>query len=199
MKNHRSPAAATVSRLLALAGALLGLALLTGAVSPASASASAPAAATVQAVRTIRYDAGGSAEFRADVDEGAQIWNARVQNVRFVPGTPADVVVYADDGWPRTQPAGLGRGTVWMGRQAVQDGHYPPRIAAHELGHILGLPDDRTGLCEDLMSGASAGTSCRNPNPNPTEIAQVESNFRNGVARVAAGTLLTEEPAAAHH
>ncbi|MDL4775457.1 snapalysin family zinc-dependent metalloprotease [Actinomadura xylanilytica] len=206
MNKRRPPGAVTLSKLLSLAGALLGLVLLTGAVSPASASASAPAAsasaasasaAAVRAVRTIRYDASGSAEFQADVDEGARIWNERVQSVQFTPGTPADVVVYADDGWPRTQPAGLGRGTVWMGRQAVQEGHYPPRIAAHELGHILGLPDDRTGLCEDLMSGASAGTGCRNPNPNPAEIAEVEANFQNGVARVAAGALLTEEPAAA--
>jgi snapalysin len=69
-----------------------------------------------------------------------------------------------------------------MGRQAVSDGFDPTRIVAHELGHILGLPDRRTGLCSDLMSGHSAPTSCRNAKPSPKEIAEVERNFGNGVA-----------------
>jgi hypothetical protein len=166
---------------------LLGLAFLAG--------TGVSASAAPLAVRTIRYDASSAAEFRSAVDEGARIWNEHVSNVRFVAGTPADVVVTADDGWPRTQPAGLGRGTVWMGRQAVQEGHYPVRIAAHELGHILGLPDRRTGLCTDLMSGASAGTSCRNPNPNAAEIAEVERNFQNGRGAVVPGVVLSEAPA----
>ncbi|MFD0687937.1 snapalysin family zinc-dependent metalloprotease [Actinomadura fibrosa] len=185
----------------ALAVLLLGLALLTGALTAAPPASAAPAKAASApaplAVRTVRYDASRAAEFRTAVDQGAQIWNARVHNVQFVAGTPADVVVYTDNGWPRTQPAGLGRGTVWMGRQAVQEGHYTVRIAAHELGHILGLPDRRTGLCTDLMSGASAGTSCRNPNPNAAEIAQVERNFANGLTGVAPGVTLSEAPALA--
>ncbi|RJL32430.1 snapalysin family zinc-dependent metalloprotease [Bailinhaonella thermotolerans] len=170
-----------------LLGALLALPLLlAGAALPASAE-------NESLVRVIRYDASRAAEFRAVVDQGAQIWNQSVTNVRFVPGTPADVIIYADNGWPRAQPYGLGRGYVWMGRQAVAQGHYPLRIASHELGHILGLPDRRTGLCSDLMSGASAGTSCRNPYPNATEIAQVERNFQNGVTGVRPGEVITED------
>jgi snapalysin len=68
-----------------------------------------------------------------------------------------------------------------MGRQAVNEGHDTVRISAHEFGHLLGLPDRRTGLCTDLMSGASAGTSCKNPNPNAKEKAEVEANFRQMV------------------
>ncbi|WP_433463439.1 snapalysin family zinc-dependent metalloprotease [Spirillospora sp. CA-128828] len=181
--------------LRACAALLLGLAFLTGTGVPASASPHPRHAA----VRTIRYDASRAAEFRSAVDEGAWIWNEHLGNVRFVAGTPADVVVYADDGWPRTQPAGLGRGTVWMGREAVQEGHYTVRIASHELGHILGLPDRRTGLCSDLMSGASAGTSCRNPDPNPAEVAEVERNFQNGRSAVAPGVTITEAPVLARH
>lgn len=139
--------------------------------------AQAKTAAAPSAVRTLRYDAGHAAEFRATVDQAAQVWNSSVTGVRLVPGTPADFVVYADDGWPRARSTGLGRGTVWMGRQAVSEGHAPLRIAAHEIGHILGLPDRRTGLCEDLMAGASAGTGCANPEPNAAERAEVESNF----------------------
>ena len=70
-----------------------------------------------------------------------------------------------------------------MGRQAVVEGHNPTRIAAHEIGHILGLPDRRTGLCQDLMSGASAGTSCTNAYPNPRERAAVEANFAGSAVR----------------
>ena len=167
------------------AALLLGLAFLAGTGVPASADA----------VRTIRYDASRAAEFRGAVDEGARIWNAHAANVRLVPGSPADVVVVADNGWPRARVTGLGRGTIWMGRQAVQDGHYTVRIASHEFGHILGLPDRRTGRCTDLMSGASAGTSCRNPNPNAAEVAEVDRNFRNGLIGVTTGTTLTEAPA----
>ena len=187
---------------------LLGLALPAGTGAPASA-APAPAVpgsvgsgsvsgsgTSSDAVRTIRYDASGAAEFRSAVDEGAQIWNEHVTNVRLVPGSPADVIVVADDGWPRAQVIGLGRGTIWMGREAVREGHYTVRIASHEFGHILGLPDRRTGLCTDLMSGASAGTSCRNPNPNAAEAAEVEANFQDGRAGVELGAVLSEAPAA---
>jgi snapalysin len=174
------------------AALLLGLAFLAGTGTAASA---APAAETADAVRTIRYDASRSAEFRSAVDEGARIWNARVANVQFVAGSPADVVIVADNGWPRARVTSLGRGTIWMGRQAVQEGHYTVRIASHELGHILGLPDRRTGRCTDLMSGASAGTSCRNPYPNSAEIAEVERNFQYGLLGVATGVTLTEAAA----
>ena len=140
------------------------------------------ASAAPQDVHVVTYDAGRSAEFRQAVDQGAQIWNDSVKNVRFEPanGGSADVVVLADDGWPRTQPDDLGKGTVWMGREAVNEGHDVTRIAAHELGHILGLPDHRTGDCAELMSGASAGPSCKKAKPNAQEIAQVEQNFAGG-------------------
>ncbi|MFI6497796.1 snapalysin family zinc-dependent metalloprotease [Nonomuraea typhae] len=132
-------------------------------------------------VRVLRYDASRAAEFRGAIDQAAQVWNSSVVNVRMVPGTPADFVVLADNGWPRALPTSLGRGTIWMGRTAVQQGHYVPRIATHEIGHILGLPDRRTGRCTDLMSGSSAGTSCRNPNPNAAERAEVDRNFSGSV------------------
>lgn len=144
-------------------------------------------------VRVVTYDASQAAEFRDVVDAGAQVWNDHVQNVRFEPATggAADVVVLADDGWPRAEVTGLGQGRVWMGRQAVNEGHDTLRIASHELGHILGLPDNRTGVCEDLMSGASAGPACKNPNPNAEEIAEVERNFADGV--VLAPQVFTED------
>ncbi|NYH79648.1 snapalysin [Actinopolyspora biskrensis] len=131
-----------------------------------------------QATTVVTYDAGGAAEFGDVVRRATGIWNEHLSNVEFeaVDGS-ADVVILADDGWPRARPTGLGTGTVWMGRQAVEEGHDPTRIAAHELGHILGLPDRRTGVCEELMSGHSAGTDCTSATPNAAEVAEVERNF----------------------
>ncbi|RFS83095.1 snapalysin family zinc-dependent metalloprotease [Actinomadura spongiicola] len=182
------------------AASLIGLAFVTGTGVSASA-APAPEQSTQQSVnvRTLRYDTSRAAEFKEAWDEGAKIWNEHVKNVQLVPGTPAEITILADNGWPRAQVQSLGRGTVWMGRQATQQGHYVIRIASHELGHILGLPDRRTGRCDDLMSGASAGTACKNPNPNPAEIAEVERNFQFGRSGVKPGTVLSEAPVLTRH
>ena len=142
----------------------------------------APASA---APRVLYYDTSQAQEFVAVVNQGAQIWNSRATNVRLEPvpaGRTPNIRVYADNNWPRAQTTSLGNGRVWMGRQAVNQGYHPPRIAAHELGHILGLPDRRTGLCSDLMSGSSAPVSCTNAYPNATEAATVNNNFRTSAA-----------------
>ncbi|GAA4975511.1 snapalysin family zinc-dependent metalloprotease [Actinoplanes utahensis] len=147
------------------------------AVTGVQAVTAAPAAA---APRVLYYDASQAQEFKSVVAQGAQIWNSRVTNVRLEPvpaGRTPNIRVYADNGWPRAQTTSLGNGRWYMGRQAVNQGYYQPRIAAHEFGHLLGLPDRRTGLCADLMSGSSAPVSCTNPNPNAREASTVNSNF----------------------
>ncbi|GGZ78300.1 snapalysin family zinc-dependent metalloprotease [Streptomyces bluensis] len=132
------------------------------------------------AARVFTYDASGSAEFKSAVDRGAAIWNESVDAVELRPvaaGQRANIRVLADDGWPRALPTTLGNGTVYIGRQAVNEGHNTIRISSHELGHILGLPDRKPGPCSSLMSGSSAGTTCTNPYPNAAEKAEVEGNF----------------------
>lgn len=173
-----------MTRALRLVISLVLACALLVAGSPAQA---APQAASL--VTTLRYDASRAAEFRSVVDQAAQIWNASVSNVRLVPGTPAHFVVLADNGWPRAMPTSLGRGTIWMGRQAVNQGYYPLRIATHEIGHILGLPDRRTGRCSDLMSGSSAPVSCTNANPSAAERAEVDRNFAGSTPLVEFGRL----------
>jgi len=146
----------------------------------------APAAAEPQIqVRTIYYDASRAGEFVNTVHQAAQVWNNNVSNVRLVSGTPASITVYVDNGWPRAYVTRLGVGRFYMGRQAVNQGYYPLRIATHELGHLLGLPDRRTGLCSDLMSGSSAPVSCRNATPSAREAQQVNANFAGSLALAA--------------
>lgn len=140
----------------------------------------AVAAPAQAAPRVVYYDASRAAEFVAVINQGAQNWNSRVANVRLLPapaGQRANITVYADNGWPRAYTTSLGNGYWYMGRQAVNQGYNRPRIAAHEFGHLLGLPDRRTGLCGDLMSGSSAPVSCANANPNSREAAEVNDNF----------------------
>ncbi|MBB2941110.1 snapalysin [Actinoplanes lutulentus] len=156
-----------------LAAALFAVLAVTG----VQAVTAAPATA---APRILYYDASQAQEFKAVVAQGAQIWNNSVANVRLEPvpsGRTPNIRVYADNGWPRAYTQSLGNGYWYMGRQAVNQGYYQPRIAAHEFGHLLGLPDRRTGLCTDLMSGSSAPVSCTNPNPSSTEARTVNNNF----------------------
>ncbi|PZG06576.1 peptidase S1 [Micromonospora craterilacus] len=153
-------------------------------------------AAGASAARTVYYDASQAGEFRTNFDQAAQIWNSRVSNVRLVPGTPANVTILVDSGWPRAQVTGLGSGRIWMGWQAVNQGYHRTRIATHEFGHILGLPDRRTGLCSDLMSGSSAPVSCTNANPSAAEASRVNQLFAGSLSAPAvAGTYTWTEDA----
>jgi snapalysin len=169
-----------------LTGGLAAVCLVTLSLTggPAVAAAPGPAAAP-PAARVLTYDATGAAEFKAAVDRGAAIWNASVDAVELRPvtaGQRANIRVLADNGWPRALPTSLGNGTVYIGRQAVDQGYDTIRISSHELGHILGLPDRKPGPCSSLMSGSSAGIACTNPYPNAAEKAEVESDFGGALA-----------------
>ncbi|MFF7308900.1 snapalysin family zinc-dependent metalloprotease [Streptomyces sp. NPDC008137] len=151
-------------------------------------AASPEAEGASRAARVLLYDAGGSAEFRTAVDRGAAIWNESVDAVELRPaaaGQRANIRVLADNGWPRALPTTLGNGTVYIGRQAVDQGYNTIRISAHELGHILGLPDRKPGPCSSLMSGSTAGTACTNAYPNAAEKAEVEGNFGGALTQAA--------------
>jgi snapalysin len=162
-------------------------------------TAAPQAAADVHAaVVTITYSDAQAGEFVNAVAQGVAIWNASVTNVRIVKaasGQRADVQVIADNGWPRATLGPVrpgGRGTVWMGREAVNDGYNVVRIASHEFGHILGLPDRKPGPCSSLMSGSSAGVSCTNPYPNSTESSRVQSLYAGSFAAANTGQVVVD-------
>lgn len=171
----------STSSWLARAAAVVVAAVAVLAPVTAHTASAAPADVTPM-VRTIYYDASQAGEFTSVVNQAAAVWNSRVSNVRLVAGSPASIRVYVDNGWPRAYVQGLGRGYFYMGRQAVNQGYYTLRIATHELGHLLGLPDRRTGLCSDLMSGSSAPVSCRNANPSAAEASRVNQLFAGSLA-----------------
>ncbi|MEU5612773.1 snapalysin family zinc-dependent metalloprotease [Streptomyces sparsogenes] len=169
----------------AVAAAVLALAGGQAVAAPAS----GPAQQQAVAARVLTYDASQAAEFKDAVTKGAGIWNTSVANVQLKPvaaGQRANIRIIADDGWPRTATTSLGSGTIYFGRQAVDQGYNTVRISSHELGHILGLPDMKPGPCSSLMSGSTAGVSCTNPNPNAAEKAEVEDNFAAALTGTAA-------------
>ncbi len=171
----------TAARTLIGAGAIA----LSVAMIPA-ANASAPVHR--DAVVTLHYDDSQAGEFKSAVVAGAEVWNANAHNVHLVEATgssTAEIEIIAFDGWPQSILGPVhpgGQVTVWYGREAVNEGYDLTRIAAHELGHSLGLDDNKPGPCSSLMSGSTGGVSCTNSTPNAEEIAGVDANYANGVA-----------------
>lgn len=149
-------------------------ALVAAVMAIAGLAATANAEQTVMA-RTVYYSASA---YSAQADQAAQIWNSAAPNVRMVRGGSASIRIYGTTGGgSRAYPCGLGCATIYIDSRDVAAGHSALRIVAHEIGHGLGLPDTYNGICSYLMSGGSAGTSCRNPNPNAQEANRVNQLF----------------------
>ncbi|MEW2548820.1 snapalysin family zinc-dependent metalloprotease [Streptomyces sp. NPDC047002] len=170
-----------VAAVAALVAATLGV--------TAGAASAHPAPEPRAAVVTLTYDASRAPQWADAIAQGAKNWNAADHNVRLAPASSsssADFVYVATTGWPQTTlgpivPGGR-TGQVQLGQEAVDEGYDMTRIAAHETGHILGLPDDYTGPCSELMSGHGPGTSCTNAKPNAAEAAQVDRNYAGTTA-----------------
>ncbi|MFF7456586.1 snapalysin family zinc-dependent metalloprotease [Kitasatospora sp. NPDC008115] len=190
------------SKWFAAAGTAAAVALLMAPTAQAVPAQEAVTQTGVAAVTTLRYDATRAPGWEAAVSAGVASWNSNVRNVRLIPaqpGTRAEIQIIATSGWPQAtlgpvRPGGLAR--VELGSQAVTEGHDKTRIAAHEIGHTLGLPDTKPGPCSQLMSGSSAGISCKNAVPNATERARVDSAYAGLTATPAPadGRLLVDAP-----
>ncbi|MFB6891670.1 snapalysin family zinc-dependent metalloprotease [Kitasatospora sp. NPDC056327] len=189
------------SKWFAAVGTAAAVTLLMAPTAQAVTAPEAAAPAGASAVTTLRYDASRAPGWEAAITAGVASWNTNARNVRLIPaqpGTRAEIQIIATSGWPQAtlgpvRPGGQAR--VELGAQAVTDGHDKTRIAAHEIGHNLGLPDTKPGPCTQLMSGSSAGTSCKNAVPNATERARVDSAYAGRAATAPApaeGPLLAD-------
>jgi snapalysin len=168
-----------------------------------AAPVSAAAASTgSSAATTLYYDDTRARGWEAAITASVASWNANTSKVKLAkvrPGTRAEIQLVATSGWPQATLGPVrpgGRATVELGSLAVTQGHDKTRIAAHEIGHNLGLPDTKPGPCSQLMSGSSAGISCKNAVPNATERARVDSAYadRTATPAPAEGRLLVDAP-----
>ncbi|MEU4919772.1 snapalysin [Streptomyces parvus] len=135
---------------------------------------------------TVTYDASGAPSFRSQIANSTQIWNSAVSNVQLQEGSGADFT-YREGNDPRGSYAstdGHGRGYIFL--DYAQNQQYDStRVTTHETGHVLGLPDNYSGPCSELMSGGGPGPSCTNAQPDANERARVNQLWQNGLASLA--------------
>ncbi|MEV7914402.1 snapalysin [Streptomyces griseus] len=135
---------------------------------------------------TVTYDASGAPSFRSQIANSTQIWNSSVSNVQLQEGSGADFT-YREGNDPRGSYAstdGHGRGYIFL--DYAQNQQYDStRVTTHETGHVLGLPDNYSGPCSELMSGGGPGPSCTNAQPDANERARVNQLWQNGLAALA--------------
>ncbi|MDX3225639.1 snapalysin [Streptomyces sp. ME19-01-6] len=132
---------------------------------------------------TVTYSASKAPTFKAVIARSAQIWNSSVSNVQLKEGSSADFE-YREGNDPSGSYASTdGHGNGYIFLDYAQNQQYnSTRVAAHETGHVLGLPDHYSGPCSELMSGGGPGTSCTNAQPNAAEISRVNQLWANGLA-----------------
>ncbi|UXY33741.1 snapalysin [Streptomyces albidocamelliae] len=139
-------------------------------------------------VVTVYYNASQAPSFRSQISSAASIWNSSVSNVKLqATSGGADFAYYEGNDSRGSYASTNGHGSGYIFLDYAQNRQYDSiRVAAHETGHVLGLPDHYSGPCSELMSGGGPGTSCTNRYPNSTERARVNQLWVNGLAKAVA-------------
>ncbi|MET8453689.1 snapalysin [Streptomyces sp. NPDC005209] len=139
-------------------------------------------------VVTVYYNASQAPSFRSQISSAASIWNSSVSNVKLqATSGSADFAYYEGNDSRGSYASTNGHGSGYIFLDYAQNRQYDSiRVAAHETGHVLGLPDHYSGPCSELMSGGGPGPSCTNRYPNSTERARVNQLWVNGLAKAVA-------------
>ncbi|MCF3137452.1 snapalysin [Streptomyces olivochromogenes] len=139
-------------------------------------------------VVTVYYNASQAPSFRSQISSAAAIWNSSVSNVKLqATSGSADFAYYEGNDSRGSYASTNGHGSGYIFLDYAQNRQYDSiRVAAHETGHVLGLPDHYSGPCSELMSGGGPGPSCTNRYPNSTERARVNQLWVNGLAKAIA-------------
>ncbi|MGX1542399.1 snapalysin [Streptomyces adustus] len=139
---------------------------------------------------TLHYDASHAPSFRSQISSAAAIWNSSESNVKLEEASTGADFSYYEGNDPRGSHAstdGHGKGQIFLDYTQTQQND-SIRVVTHETGHVLGLPDDYSGPCSELMSGGGPGPSCTNRYPDATERARVDVLWASGGAQ-ASGTV----------
>ncbi|MFI1767889.1 snapalysin [Streptomyces sp. NPDC020800] len=134
---------------------------------------------------TVSYDASQAPSFRSQIASAASIWNSSVSNVKLQASSGGADFAYYEGSDPQGSYASTdGHGSGYIFLDYAQNQEYDSvRVAAHETGHVLGLPDHYSGPCSELMSGGGPGPSCTNRYPNAAERARVNQLWANGLTK----------------
>ncbi|MDX2642324.1 snapalysin [Streptomyces sp. PA03-1a] len=139
---------------------------------------------------TVYYDASKAPTFRSQIASAASIWNSSESNVKLQEASSGADFSYYEGNDSRGSYAstnGHGSGYIFLDyTQNQQDDSI--RVVTHETGHVLGLPDNYSGPCSELMSGGGPGPSCTNRYPDATERSRVDQLWAGGLAQ-APGTV----------
>ncbi|MGB3444435.1 MAG: snapalysin family zinc-dependent metalloprotease [Actinophytocola sp.] len=160
-------------------------------------SAAAPVAPqdVTPAAVTVYYNVSGAPTYASQIREGAAIWNSSVSNVQLVENSSAATLDFYEGNDPSGSYAytdGHGNGYIFFDYTQMGQ-YYQVRVTAHETGHALGLPDNYSGPCSELMSGGGPGTSCTNAYPNSSEASQVNQLWANGKKALGEMKLIQEK------
>ncbi|MEU6201243.1 snapalysin [Streptomyces sp. NPDC047061] len=160
-----------------------------------SVAAKRAAQPNAQAV-TITYDDSRAPSFRSQIASAASIWNSSESHVRLQKASSggADFSYYEGNDQRGSYASTNGHGSGYIFIDYTQSRQYDSvRVVAHETGHVLGLQDDYSGPCSELMSGGGAGPSCTNRYPNAAERSRVDQLWATGAAQ-APGTTANQQP-----
>ncbi|MFB8272081.1 MULTISPECIES: snapalysin [unclassified Streptomyces] len=133
---------------------------------------------------TIYYNASQAPSFRSQIASAASIWNSTQSNVKLQAASSGADFSYREGNDPEGSYAstnGDGTGYIFLDYAQSREND-SVRVATHETGHVLGLLDDYSGPCSELMSGGGPGPSCTNRYPDATERSRVDQLWATGRA-----------------